>query len=249
MKKLSFKTISKTSKQILLISIACLIFSCTYGEKIKGNGVVKTEERADVKNFDKIQISATLKAEITQGDKESVTVEGDQNILSYIITELKSDNTLSIHWKNNISIKSFKKAVVHITLKSLKEIDASSASSVISTNTFKVENLDINASSAANIDISIEAKKLKINASSAANVELKGSTENLNAEASSAAKIRATKLISQNVIAETSSVGKISVYAVKSIEANSSSCGNISYQGNPNEKNVSCSSCGTIDKK
>jgi hypothetical protein len=239
----------KSLKQIILISFACMIFSCSYGEKIKGNRIVSIEERSEITNFDKIRISAGLTAIISQGDEESVKVEADQNIIKYIITEVKNNGTLSIHWKRKINIRGYKKAVVHICMKSLEAVRASSAGIIKSITSFEVNNLDIDASSAANIDIIVNAENINIDASSAANVKIKGSTENLNADVSSAASIHANKLIAQNVKADASSAGNIDTYAANAIKANASSGGDIDYYGNPSKEKLHTSSGGDIDKK
>ena len=249
MNNLTTKSISILSKLAFILLITISATSCSYGERVKGNRIVATEERGDIQNFNKISISAGLTAEITQGEKDFVEVEADENILKYIITEVHNDKTLHIHWKKNISIRRFKKAVVHISMKALREVRASSGSDVKSMNVFKSENIKLNASSGANINIMIEATRVSLNASSGADIDIKGSTDRLNADASSGADIDADKLIAQHVNANASSAGDISVHAVQSINANASSAGDIEYSGNPKETNNHESSGGDVDKK
>lgn len=236
-------------KQILCTALICLTFSCSYGERIKGNGIISKENRAELKNFDKIKISAAITAEVIQGDKESVVVEADQNLLEYLITEVTNNNTLHIHWKKGINLRKVKKSTVYITLKSLKNIHASSASSIKGMNKIEVENLNIHASSAAEIELMLIAKEVTIQATSAADIELKGTCKEISINATSAADIDTKKLHAQNAIIKASSAASVDVYATEFINAKASSCGDIDYYGDPKDVSVKTSSCGDIDKK
>ena len=55
---------------------------------IKGSGNVVTEER-DVSGFDRVALSGFGEVIITQGDKESLTVETDDNLMRYIETKVR----------------------------------------------------------------------------------------------------------------------------------------------------------------
>lgn len=249
MKNLTINPLMMISKLILILMITTISISCTYGERVKGNGLIATEERSDVQGFDIIHISAGLKAIITQGEKDFVEVEADENILKYIITEVSDNNTLTIRWKRKINVRRFKKAIVHLTMKRLKAISASSGSTVISKSSIKVDQLTINASSAADINIITEAKSVRANSSSGADIDIKGSTEDLNLNVSSGADINCQRLIAQYVKANASSGGDIKVHAVQSIKASASSGGDIEYSGNPRETNNHESSGGDVDHK
>jgi len=249
MEKLFIKKLSSISKLLIVIAIIFSSTSCVIGQRIRGNGLIATEERGNIKNFDKISISAGLTAMITQGENEFVEVEADQNILEHIVTEVKNNNTLSIRWKRNITIRRYKKAIVHVTLKQLKAVRASSGSDIISVNSISTDIININASSGADINLILDAKDVNADASSGADIDLKGTTENLNADASSGADINAKKLIAQHVKADASSGADICVYAKKSIRANASSAADIDYYGNPKSTKNHSSSGGDVDKK
>jgi len=249
MEKLFIKKLQNISKTFIVIAVIFTTVSCVNGQRIRGNNIIATEERSDIKNFDKINISAGLTAIITQGEKEFIEVEADQNLLNHIITEVRGNKTLSIRWKRNICISRYKKATIHITLKQLKAVRASSSADVVSTNTLKVNNIDLDASSSAEIKLIFDAESINIDASSSAEITISGTTENLNADASSSAEIKARRLIAQHVRADASSAADIDVCAEKSIVANASSAADINYYGNPQSTKVHSSSGGDVDKK
>ena len=127
------------------------------------------------------------------------------------------------------------------------DADASSAAKI--SGTVKSNDCYVDASSAADIDLTILAVQCDSNASSAAKITLNGETASFEGDASSAAKIIAKGLAVRTVAdASASSGAKISVNALKKLEAKASSGGVVAYVHNNNllEKNISQSSGGRV---
>lgn len=249
MEKSFIQQLNKLGNALIVLAIIFSSASCVNGQRIKGNNIIAVEERSDITDFDKISISAGLTAIVTQGEKEFVEVEADQNLLKYIVTEVRDGKTLSIHWKRNLSIMRYKKAVVHVTLRHLKAVKASSSADVIGKSTIKVNNIKLHASSSADIKLILNAETIHADASSSADIILSGTTNKLYADASSSADILARRLIAQHVEADASSAADISVYAEKSLVAEASSAGDVSYYGNPQSTDIDTSSAGDVTKK
>jgi hypothetical protein len=94
--------------------------------------------------------------------------------------------------------------------------------------------LVIEASSAGDIELkNVACSTLQVEASSAGDVTLSGTCRMAKLEASSAGEIDADDLKADTVKAEASSSGDVSCYAVESLEASTSSAGNVYYKGNP----------------
>jgi len=67
---------------ILLLSLSSCVFD--FRETVYGNGNLVTEERhAD--SFDRLKVSSGIDVIITQGEKESIQVVADENLLEYIV--------------------------------------------------------------------------------------------------------------------------------------------------------------------
>ena len=127
------------------------------------------------------------------------------------------------------------------------DADASSAAKI--SGTVKSNDCYVDASSAADIDLTILAVQCDSNASSAAKITLNGETASFEGDASSAAKIIAKGLAVRAMAdASASSGAKISVNALKKLEAKASSGGVVAYVHNNNllEKNISQSSGGRV---
>ena len=127
------------------------------------------------------------------------------------------------------------------------DADASSAAKI--SGTVKSNDCYVDASSAADIDLTILAVQCDSNASSAAKITLNGETASFEGDASSAAKIIAKGLAVRAMAdASASSGAKISINALKKLEAKASSGGVVAYVHNNNllEKNISQSSGGRV---
>lgn len=125
------------------------------------------------------------------------------------------------------------------------DADASSAAKI--SGTVKSNDCYVDASSAADIDLTILAVQCDSNASSAAKITLNGETASFEGDASSAAKIIAKGLAVAVADASASSGAKISVNALKKLEAKASSGGVVAYVHNNNlEKHISQSSGGRV---
>ena len=126
------------------------------------------------------------------------------------------------------------------------DADASSAAKI--SGTVKSNDCYVDASSAADIDLTILTVQCDSNASSAAKITLNGETASFEGDASSAAKIIAKGLsVLAMADASASSGAKISINALKKLEAKASSGGTVAYvHNNDLEKHISQSSGGRV---
>ncbi len=76
------------------IAIVLITPSSSYAKTVKGSGNIIKDSRS-VAGFDKVSISGSGFLLITQGDEESLAIECDDNIASYIRSSVK-DGTLNI---------------------------------------------------------------------------------------------------------------------------------------------------------
>lgn len=230
---------------IVFFLATTLLTSCNIDilNRVTGNGDVVTKSRKVNSTFTNIKVSNGIDLYITQGTKHEISVEADENLHELIITEINKGQ-LKIYTEKNIWRASALK--VHVLVKNLEELIASSGSDVRSENTFKVNELTLKTSSGADIRMTVEGKNIQTNSSSGSTLRIAGTTENHSAKASSGSMIKAYGLKSNHIIAKASSGADIDVFASKSIEAKASSGGDIDYAGKPEKVTVKSSSGGRI---
>jgi hypothetical protein len=236
-------------KTVLITLLSVMILSVgAYGQskpKVKGSGNVVTKER-EAGYFNSVKVSTAIDLILTQGSSESIKVEADDNLHEYIITEIK-DNTLRIYTEANI--QGAKEMNVHVTMKDIEKISATSAGDVVGKSVIKSNELLLSTSSAGDIKLEVEVKKLICKISSAGDITVSGSTDELEADLSSAGDLNAYELIARVADVSSSSAGDAKITVKEKLRARSSSAGDIHYQGNPPEVDAHSSSAGNIYKK
>jgi hypothetical protein len=235
-------------KIIIVALLSLTLFSCNFdfGPGVQGNGNVQIEERPINAPFSAIHVATGLNVYLAQSDNETITVEADENLQELIVTEVVN-NVLKIHSRKNIGPASSKKVLVNF--KEISKINASSGSSVQSTNTITSKDLDLSSSSGSTMKISLNSNALSCSSSSGSSLHLTGETDKLIARSASGSSIRAGDLNAVSTNVEASSGSSITINTLKELTANASSGASIRYYGSPEKVNKSNSSGGSVVKK
>lgn len=239
---------TKTTKLafVFLMTVVCTSCVIEAFNGIKGDRNVVTENRKITEDFTAIRTSTGLDVNITQENQNAVIVEADENLQNLIVTEVEN-GVLKIYSEKNIWSAKSKK--VHVSIKKLNSLKASSGSEVRSVKKIQSEEISIGASSGASVRMTVVANSIATNTSSGATIRVSGSADNHAAKASSGSSIKAYDLISKNVIVNVSSGANIDIHASEKIEARASSGGDIDYKGTPKKVLRRSSSGGSISDK
>ena len=116
-------------KLSILIAATLSITSCDVitGTGVTGNGNIQTEKR-NTGNFNGVKSSGSIDIEINNGDACAVSVEDDDNILQYIVTEVH-DGTLNVYYKHGYSINN-DHVKVYVTVPSLDKVGVSGSGDI-----------------------------------------------------------------------------------------------------------------------
>ncbi|AUC85032.1 DUF2807 domain-containing protein [Polaribacter sp. ALD11] len=238
----------KSINQFLIVLFIATIFtSCGVDmlNKVNGNRNVVVKERKPQDNFSGIKVSTGIDLYISQGNKNAITVEADENLHDLIITEV-NDGVLKIYTDKNIWRAKARK--VYVTVENLTLLKATSGSDVYSETSIKTNEISISATSGADIKIEVEAESVETNATSGSDIEIYGTTVNHASNATSGSSIDAYNLKSENVIVKATSGADINIYASKKIDAKATSGGDVDFKGNPTTVNKKSSSGGSVSK-
>jgi hypothetical protein len=221
---------STTTKILTFLFIITLLSSCNVNmlNRVNGNKNVVTEDRTTKEAFTTIKVSSGLDLFISQGSKNKIIVEADENLQEIIITEVKN-GLLKIYTEKNIWRAKARK--IYVTVKDLETLTATSGAEVYAKESLKVNNLRISATSGAEINISVDANTVETNATSGADIEISGIANNYITNATSGASIDAYELHSKNVTAKVTSGGDIDFKGnPKKVDKKSTSGGSISAE-------------------
>ncbi|WP_289662868.1 head GIN domain-containing protein [Flavobacterium panacagri] len=241
------KIIIHITKFVIATITALLFASCNFNmNAIEGSGNVTTEKRTVQGDFTNIKVSNAIDVVIEQSESKEIIVEADDNLQKEIVTKVEN-GTLIIECKYN-SFRNIASKKVTVKMPIVDKIEASTASSVQSKNVIEGENIILETSSAASIQANIESDKISVDSSSGGSVAIEGKALSLSTSVSSGGSIDAGKLMANDIHAEASSGGTISIRPIVSLKAEASSGGNINYGGSPKTIEKSESSGGNVSK-
>jgi len=209
---------------ILIMALAAS--ACRYvGRGVRGSGNRQTEKR-ELAPFKSVDASGAYEVNIVCQQSQTFEIEGDDNILPIIKTEV-TNGVLRIH--SDQAYNSSKPISIRISVPDLEKFTTAGAGDV-HVSSVKNDQLVLSSTGASNIEASGQTKFVDISTSGAGNIE----TDSLHAER---AKITV------------SGAANVDVYASQQLDVSVSGIGSVTYSGNPPVVNKSVSGIGSVSKK
>ena len=212
---------------VVLSLAACDGISITFNDgdsKVKGSGVAASETRA-VASFDSIEATGIGKLKLRIGDSESLKVMADDNIVPLIKTEVKN-GVLTLSTKGATLSKT--DIVFEVTARRIKHLENSGT-------------VSIDASGFNGGELSVET-------SGVGSIKLRGRVDSFKAELSGVGSLEADALAADRVDTNLSGVGSAHVRAEKSLRANVSGVGSLSWKGAATDVTTNVSGIGRVSK-
>jgi hypothetical protein len=237
-------------KKLFLLALAAIIvfFSCrdVFGKRIRGNGQLKTQERATI-DFSMVDVSGAMDLYLSHGPAHAVKVETDENLLEFIETIFK-DNTLIIRPEKGFNLKPRNTIKVYVTSPVFTRLEASGACDIYSENKILSDSeINIDMSGSCKADVELNAPKVSADVSGACQLLLRGETKDFSVDGTGSTKIHAMELMAENVDIEIAGAGSAEVFASVSLNVNISGAASVKYKGNP-QVNQKVSGAGSVKK-
>lgn len=214
---------------VITFTFLVIVFAapaCKYiGKGVHGSGNRKSEKR-ELASFKSVDVAGAFEVNIVCQQTQSFEIEGDDNLLPIIKTDV-SDGNLRIH--SDTQFNASKPIAIRISIPDLEKYTSAGAGDIHITNV-KNDQLVLSNHGAANIEASGQTKFVDISSSGAGNIE----TEKLHAER---ARI------------SVSGAANVDVYASQQLDVSLSGIGSVTYSGNPPVVNKSVSGIGSVSKK
>jgi len=228
-------------KNFIILLMASFSFaSCNM---MSGNGNVRSEQR-NVGDFHAVKSSGSIDVEIKEGNNYSVTVEDDDNILPYIITEVKG-GVLSVRYKDNTSISN-DHSKVYVTAPALDQVSVSGSGDVTTEGTLKNSGqLEFNTSGSGDITATVNAPSIKVTGSGSGDINLSGNTKDFDCNLSGSGDVNCGKLQSENTTVHVAGSSDVHVFASVSLKVNVAGSGDVYYSGNPTSPEIHIAGSGT----
>lgn len=214
--------------------------------------LAQNKETRDVRDFDEVIMRVSGKVLITQGNKNEVVLEGDEDLLDEIETEVRGGR-LNIksrrdnwRWWNNRRTRG--RLTVYITVKELKGAYISGSGDIISQNTLKTDDFTASIAGSGDIELDLDAEYVEAKISGSGNIELQGKSDKAKLSISGSGKYLAEKLMVGDYTVSMSGSGRGSINVEGDLDVRISGSGKIYYMGRPTSVNSSVSGSGSVRK-
>ncbi len=195
----------------------------------------QNRETRDVGDFDEVVMRLSGKVYIKLGDKNEVILEGDQDEIDQVETDVRGgrlsigeENKRRWSWRrsrNNLN--------VYITVKELNGAFVSGSGDIIGQTVFKSDDFKVSVSGSGDVELEIDAKDVDSRISGSGNIELSGAAQYTKLSISGSGKYLAEEMKVGEYEISISGSGRASVDAQESLDVRISGSGSVYYRGRP----------------
>jgi hypothetical protein len=233
---------------LLFFLITFSFVSCRFGwgERVAGNGRIKTEER-QVSGFNGLEISGDIAVHVKQDAAAAVRLETDENLMPYVEV-FTSGSRLVIRTKEGYNLDPSNDIIVYVSAPSINSVEVSGSSDVVGEGTFSGNNeLTLTTSGSGSIFLEVEMEKVSTHVSGSGSIDLKGHANSFKGSASGSGGLKCFDLSTDNAELHLSGSGSAEVNVSRELDVHVSGSGDVKYKGNPNV-NKSISGSGSVTK-
>lgn len=243
-------------KKSIKFAVATILFAINLsnaqswkGEKIKGNGIQKTENRSTAE-YDEIKLLGFFDVNLVAGKEGEISVQAEENLLQYIKVEVEG-NVLKIYQEKdkNLQPSHGNKILLTVPFNKISSVSLSGSGDVNTKNQIKTDKFLASLSGSGDLKIDVDAIEVETKLSGSGEVRLKGKSDKFNAKISGSGDISANDLISKDVEAVISGSGNIKVNCSGSLNSRISGSGDIIYKSEPTSKDTKISGSGSVKKE
>ena len=235
-------------KKLSLVLLLFAVFSISLqaqwrGEKGKGPVVERT---LDVPSFEGIKLTFSGNIYLRQGSTQSVKVEGQENIINLMSTEVK-DGMWKVKFTKNV--RNYDKLNVYVTVPSLKYVGVSGSGNIRSEGNFSnLGNLKVHISGSGDIKFEADAGNVEAHVSGSGDIKMRGSASDVDIKISGSGNVNLESVKARNCNIKISGSGDASVHASETLTVKVSGSGDVYYSGQPRIKSK-ISGSGDIESR
>ncbi|GAA3651937.1 head GIN domain-containing protein [Flavivirga jejuensis] len=223
-------------KQTVLIIATLLLTATSYaqrGKSIKGNGNITTITRT-TSEYDGIKCAGSFDYILVAGNEGKITLEGESNLLEYIITEVKGDH-LIVKTKKGAKINSGRNKAIKITIpfKDISKVSLAGSGDLWNEDLITATNLNVSLAGSGDVILDIKASSTKASIAGSGDLTLKGDTNNLEAKVAGSGDFHGFDLQANNTEVSVAGSGDAKVVSNKNLKARVAGSGDIVYKGDP----------------
>ena len=234
-------------KLALTLVLLCFTFANAQkknSRKIRESGVQTTQNRT-TGTYDAINAGGSFKILLVAGKEGNITIQGDENIITHIITEVKN-NELHISFEKNLNVTYRSEITVTVPVEEISGITFSGSGDIVSKTTLNATNFNVKMSGSGDVDIDVNATKITASLTGSGDITISGKTKELEAKVVGSGDIDCSKLVSENATVAVSGSGDLKVNCTNDLTATVAGSGTIKYKNKPATMNKTVAGSGEI---
>ncbi|MBI9055357.1 MAG: DUF2807 domain-containing protein [Bacteroidales bacterium] len=224
----------KTNSKVLIIMVAMIFVASSSISFANGINDIKKENRK-VSDFNQINMSIPADVYLTQGAKNEVIIEADEDVLAKIETEVR-ENELDIKFEKWYNYRGTKQIKVYITVKEINKLVLAGSGDIISKSTIKSEKLKMVITGSGSIlidDLYVKEVHANISGSGDIRIASKEKAMELDATITGSGNITASDLEFEKADLVITGSGTIEANVIDELDATITGSGRIYYKGKP----------------
>ncbi len=219
------------------------------GKKINGDGNMVTKKR-NVSDYDAIKVKGSLDVSLVSGTEGKLSIEGESNLVQYIVTEVKGSE-LKIYVEKGYYLRPTrgKKLLITVPFKDLNRVTLAGSGEIYSTDVIKASDFRTGISGSGDVKLVVEAQNTEGFVTGSGDLELSGSSNMFDCSVTGSGDLEAYRLNAKEVVASVTGSGDVQVTATESIKARITGSGDILYKGNPEKEDKKVTGSGDISRQ
>ena len=219
-----------TMTVIVFLTVAALAGGCAEGRESLAS------ETREVEGFDGVVLSGIGDLTVTQGEKESLTVEADRQLLPEIATEVRGSMlhiSFEEAWPTFLRVGLAKPIRYSLTMKDVSSLQLKGAGNIKASD-IQTERLDLMVSGAGSITVdSLDADMLAVTLSGAGGCRVKGEATEQTVSVTGAGGYEGGVLETGRTDVSVTGLGGAIIWATEKLDVTLNGVGGVAYYGGP----------------
>ena len=227
-----------------------MVTSLSFGQKkVKGNGNVTTITRS-TSDYDGVKCAGSFDYVLVAGEEGNIKIEGEENLLEYIVTEVK-DGNLVVKVENHMNLQSSRNNTIKVTIpfRDISNVSLAGSGDLWNEDVITTNDMKVALAGSGDLILKIEASHTKASIAGSGDLTLKGSTNSLDANVAGSGDFHGFDLQANNTDVSVSGSGDAEVVCRENLKARVAGSGGIEYKGNPKTEDTKVAGSGSIESR
>lgn len=233
-------------KTVILLAALLAINTVKAQQKIKGNGNITTITRT-TSDYDAVSFTGSFDYVLVSGTEGKIQIEGEENLLQYIVTEVKN-GTLSVRTENRTNLQTSRNKTIKITVpfEEIHEVSLTGSGDVWNENTLTASHFKTSLTGSGDVKLQLEAETIEASVTGSGDMSLKGQTTSLKVNVTGSGDYEGYQLTANDVDVSVNGSGDATIVCNGHLKARVAGSGDITYKGNPKTEDSKVAGSGSI---